>query len=36
MSEKRWGDAADFRVKRGEEALTIVAKFRRQPKLSGS
>jgi uncharacterized iron-regulated protein len=29
MSEKRWGDSAEFRVKRGDETLTLVAKFRR-------
>ena len=29
MSQKRWGDSAEFRVKRGDETLTLVAKFRR-------
>lgn len=29
MSEKRWGDAAEYVVKRGEQTLTLVAKFRR-------
>jgi uncharacterized iron-regulated protein len=29
MSQKRWGDAAEYVVKRGEETLTLVAKFRR-------
>lgn len=30
MSEKRWGDSAEFQVKRGDETLTLVAKFRRK------
>ena len=29
MSEKRWGDAAEFKVKRGAEELTLTAFFRR-------
>jgi hypothetical protein len=29
MSEKRWGDSAEFRVKRGDLTLTLLAKFRR-------
>jgi uncharacterized iron-regulated protein len=29
MSEKRWGDSAEFEVARGDETLTLVAKFRR-------
>jgi S1-C subfamily serine protease len=29
MSQKRWGDAAEYVVKRGEQTLTLVAKFRR-------
>jgi S1-C subfamily serine protease len=29
MSEKRWGDAAAFGVKRGAESLTLVANLRR-------
>ena len=29
MSEKRWGDAADFKVKRGAEEVTLKAYFRR-------
>lgn len=29
MSQKRWGDAAEFQVRRGDETLTLVAKFRR-------
>jgi hypothetical protein len=36
MSQKRWGDGAEFKVKRGEETLTLVAKFRRRLKVSGS
>jgi uncharacterized iron-regulated protein len=36
MSEKRWGDSAEFRVKRGDETLTLGAKLRRKPKPSGS
>jgi uncharacterized iron-regulated protein len=32
MSEKRWGDGAEFKVKRGAETLTLFVKFRRQPK----
>lgn len=36
MSEKRWGDSAEFQVKRGEETLTLVARFRRSLKVSGS
>jgi uncharacterized iron-regulated protein len=32
MSEKRWGDGAEFQVKRGEETLTLVAQFRRTPR----
>jgi hypothetical protein len=31
MSEKRWGDAAEFKVKRGTEDLSLVAYFRRAP-----
>lgn len=30
MSQKRWGDSAEFRVKRGDETLTLVARFRRK------
>jgi uncharacterized iron-regulated protein len=30
MSEKRWGDSAEFQVKRGDETLTLVATFRRK------
>jgi aminopeptidase N len=29
MSQKRWGDAAEYVVKRGDQTLTLVAKFRR-------
>ncbi|MBK5257164.1 MAG: ChaN family lipoprotein [Vicinamibacteria bacterium] len=29
MSEKRWGDAAEFKVKRGDEEVTLKAYFRR-------
>jgi uncharacterized iron-regulated protein len=29
MSEKRWGDSAEFRVRRGDETLTLVARFQR-------
>ena len=29
MSEKRWGDSADFKVKRGSEDVTLKAYFRR-------
>ncbi|MEO8359066.1 MAG: ChaN family lipoprotein [Vicinamibacteria bacterium] len=29
MSEKRWGDSADFKIKRGSEDLTLKAFFRR-------
>lgn len=36
MSEKRWGDSAELQVKRGEETLTLVARFRRSLKVSGS
>jgi uncharacterized iron-regulated protein len=31
MSEKRWGDSAEFKVKRGTEELTLTAYFRRTP-----
>lgn len=30
MSEKRWSDVASYEVKRGEEKLTLVAKFARK------
>jgi S1-C subfamily serine protease len=30
MSQKRGGDSAEFRVKRGDETLTLVASFRRK------
>lgn len=30
MAEKRWGDAAEFQVRRGDETLTLVARFRRK------
>jgi S1-C subfamily serine protease len=29
MAEKRWGDSAEFKVKRGDEELTLKAYFRR-------
>jgi len=29
LSEKRWGDNAELQVKRGDETLTLTAKFRR-------
>jgi uncharacterized iron-regulated protein len=29
MSEKRWGDSAEFKVRRGTEEVTLVAYFRR-------
>jgi len=29
LSEKRWGDASEFQVKRGEETATVTATFRR-------
>ena len=32
MSEKRWSDTASYEVKRGEEKVTLVAKFVRRPK----
>ncbi|MBP7675141.1 MAG: ChaN family lipoprotein [Thermoanaerobaculia bacterium] len=32
MSEKRWSDTASYEVKRGEEKVTLVAKFVRKPK----
>ena len=32
MSEKRWSDTATYEVKRGEEKVTLVAKFVRTPK----
>ncbi len=35
MSEKRWGDGAEFQVKRGDDTLTLVARFRRQRKAAG-
>lgn len=31
MSQKRWGDAAEFKVKRGAEEVTLKAFFRRKP-----
>lgn len=31
MSEKRWGDDAALQVQRGEETITLVARFRRKP-----
>jgi uncharacterized iron-regulated protein len=31
MADKRWADAADFKVKRGAEDVTIKAYFRRKP-----
>lgn len=30
MSQKRWGDSAEFQVKRGDATLTLVASFRRK------
>jgi S1-C subfamily serine protease len=30
LAEKRWGDAAVFTVKRGEEMRTLTVSFRRQ------
>ncbi len=32
MAAKRWSDTASFEVKRGEEKLTLVARFVRKPK----
>ena len=32
MSEKRWSDTAAYEVKRGEEKVTLVARFVRKPK----
>lgn len=32
MSEKRWSDTATYEVKRGEEKVTLVARFARKPK----
>ncbi len=32
MSEKRWSDTASYEVKRGEEKVTLVARFVRRPK----
>jgi uncharacterized iron-regulated protein len=31
MAEKRWGDAADFKVKRGADEITLKAYLRRKP-----
>ena len=32
MSAKRWSDVAAYEVKRGEEKVTLVARFARKPK----
>jgi hypothetical protein len=32
MAAKRWSDTAAYEVKRGDEKLTLVAKFARRPK----
>ena len=32
MSAKRWSDTATYEVRRGEQKVTLVAKFARKPK----
>ena len=31
MSQKRWGDSGEFKVRRGTEEVTLKAFFRRKP-----